>query len=245
MEKEKNLRLVILVGIIFLLLQILQIIFNIPFIFIFAIMVISIIIIAVSKPKIPTLNKTTALEIILLLAVAIIILMFVNTQVPKSLEYFANRTSEGFGDNEYNKDYVYYFDDSGQASIQNERLLVFGTVSIINNDVSYQNPEFGFDILVGEGKVALVEIIFRDVDVTTETSFNFTVGHYYIWQRIKFGVDDQNQVWVEAHGRDPQNLEMRSAFFNTNVPYNVIIKVTGDNMRNRCAVNIDNINIGK
>jgi hypothetical protein len=167
-------------------------------------------------------------------------------QAPKLSNSAQNLTSESFGDNEYHKDYAYYFDRSkGQVSLEDNRLLVFGTVSIINTDVSYQNPEFAFDVLVVKGgPVAFVEIIFRDVDVTTETSFNFTIKHHHIWQRVKFGVDNQSQVWVEIDGEEPKSLEMSSTVFNANVPYNVIVKITGDTMENRCSVNIDNVCLG-
>ena len=197
--------------------------------------------------KIPTVPSiTTILWVLFVTTIVIGIVALVFYQLPRSANYAGNRNQEGFGNNEYHKDYVYHFDiGEGQISVEEERLLVYGTVSIIKTDVSYQNPELEFDILVAEGETAFVEIIFRDVDITTEASLNFTVGHHYTWQTIEFGVDSQNQIWAEAFGRDPQNLQKSTcSYINTSKPFNVIVKITGDKMGNRCAVNIDNIGLG-
>jgi len=192
--------------------------------------------------KLPSIGTTFwVLLVIVILSVAII---WVFDQGPKSRNYLENRTQEGFGDNKSR--YVINFDSKeGQARIENERLLIFGEVSIINNDVFYPNPNLEFDILVREGKTAFVEIIFRDVDITREVSCNFTVGHHHLWQTVGFGIDSQDQIWAETFGRDPKNFQISScSSLNTSKPFNVILKITGDKMENQCSVNIDNVGLG-
>jgi len=194
--------------------------------------------------RLPSL-KTIVIVLGILILVSALIFWAVY-QVPKSVNYGENRTQEGFSDNEYHKDYVYYFDQGvGQVSLEEEVLLVFGTVSIINTDVFYPNPKLGFDILVAEGETAFIEVIFRDVEITTETSFNFTVGHHRRFQEVRWWIDDQSRIWVEVNGGKPGSLQTSPCFsFNSSKPFNVIVIVTGGGMDDQCKVNIDNVGLG-
>ncbi len=78
-----------------------------------------------------------------------------------------------------------------------------------------------------------------------EFSESESYEYYYTWQTIEFGVDSQGQIWAETFGRDPLNIQKSPCYHvNTNKPFNVIVKVTGDKMENQCTVNIDNVGLG-
>ena len=192
-------------------------------------------------PNIPNVRTIIVVLVVLILASTIFILVF--DKGPGMFNYYLNRIQEGFDDNEY-KYTVQFNSESGQASAKEGRLIIFGDVKIINNDVFYPNPKLGFDILVAEGKTAVIEVTFRDVAITGETSFNFTVEGSRSIQEVRFGIKNQSQIWAEVDGREPDNFKKSSDYFNSNVPYNVILGITGDKMGNRCAVNIDNLGLG-
>ena len=196
-----------------------------------------------SKLSLPNIKTIVIVFVIAILA--IVMIAWATDQWPKSANYMANRTQEGYGNNEYHKDYVYNFNsESGQASAKEEGLVIFGTVGITNSNVKYPYPDFGFDLWVREGKSAFIEVTFRDVAITTETTFNFTVNGRRDIQRVEFGTNNRSRIQVEVNGREPPSLEKSSAIFNTNVPYNVIVRITGDEVDNLCAVYIDNLGLG-
>lgn len=241
MEKEKKSRLVILLGIIFLLLQILQISFNIHFIFIFAIMVISIIIIAFFKPKISILNLTTAIKIILLLAVAIIVIMFITIQVPKSLKYLENRTAESFDNNEIHKDYRIYHGEYGQYLIEDEKLLIHGLVSITNKDILYQYPDFYFHIGgIENGKNVIIRVTLKSD--SEECIFSFPVKSYYT-ETVQFGTRKHNRVYAKINNWDLRD-EIPVMYFNTSVPYEATVEIISDGRGTQYSCGIGKICLG-
>lgn len=192
-----------------------------------------------SKLSLPNIKIIVIVAVVLILSSAIFICIV--GWVPGALNYYLNRTQEEFDDNNY-KYNVHFNSDSGQASTKKGRLLIFGEVNIMNDDVLYLNPNFGCDIWVAKGKTALIEVTFRDMAITRETTFNFTIEGRRSIQKLEFGVDSQNQVWAEVNGREPNNFKKGSGYFNTNVPYNVIFTTTGDRGKN--SVYIDNLKLG-
>ncbi|KAF5430545.1 hypothetical protein C5S42_00235 [Candidatus Methanomarinus sp.] len=169
-------------------------------------------------------NLPSVISGIITVSAVIIILVFgLPVIFEPAFKYIGNMSPEEFTNGETKKDYVYLRDCNGQYHITDGSMLMSGTISVINTNVVWDEPDCWFYFLIENGEFAKIEVTFRNE--TKECSFGFLIdGSSGLPQKAEFGINVNNLPYVKTNNGYLKPEIPKCYFDPTGDIYDIIVK---------------------